>query len=972
MATPTISIEDLIQHQGWLLGFVRRLVTDDFTADDIVQETFEQGIKQDRPTKIKRSWLAGVARNKYLERQRKGARRRKREAFIARSAAAVVQNSSEVSEMMALTTGCIAELPPQQQEVMLLRFMSQYSPEEIAAELSIPVEKVYRLTERGVRAVKEQMTRKYGSDWRSNCAAILGISLVPTSTALLKFVTSVAAAGLVSIGLWLGFEKFVLDPPMRPLEDAAFASDSRGNAAESASLAEASFDASVMQLDRHSLGPATASFNGLILTIVDDGGMPIEYSDFIIGWTLDDGRPARRLFTTDQDGVAYVQLDEDIEDVHINPRCPGFLNPITPATAAYPATEVSATVHTGSWAQDFRAVDRMGTPLSGVLLKAWRNGHPIGLFETSADGSVAALLPGTGTYEITMDGSAAYPAQAVKVDSQSAGQVIDILCALPPSNVIVRAVDLLSGASLADVSFTSITAVIDDLGLLVAHEQAPMPSSGNVLSYPGLAYDPGLSSIIVSAPGYQPVSVDVDTDTDPELVVGLAPLADHPARIVLGNPDRQVDQVTVHKYIRRIHWPVHPSGEDTTDFDLATIEVDCDSQGLFQLPQSDHDVELSFDLIVTDDLGQLWEYRDAEIGDLEADSSGVLQFVFLPKPQGLLTIRLEEADGTPKEGSTITTGFFDRNGNPQPDWNTDPAGELQVKVYAGEKVRISTDVGPVYVHGELQLPTSGDAFTAVLKLPVMDQVLQGDVLLANGEAAMFDFATSKSTGTIPLVMDGVNVAQLEFSVSHVVDEGTFLTEGLPAGQYMTTVGIFDGPSVSEPHDSGEAKTFHLPSSSKFNFDISDSEGNPIKSAWMNLQEDTQPGFKLKAMARTDSNGMVSISIDGIPASLAVLISARGYEPLVVHDPLRDTANEYSLAAGRELIALDTQGFGIEMHEGKYWLVDLWGDYDDPRQGLVYEKVTANQITIYSAPLAEFNLVEVDTDGHPTGRVILVP
>ena len=74
-ATPA-SMEELLEHEGWVQGLARSLVHDPAAAEDLVQETWLAALRRppmnDRPL---RPWLGRVVRNFASERRRRDSRR---------------------------------------------------------------------------------------------------------------------------------------------------------------------------------------------------------------------------------------------------------------------------------------------------------------------------------------------------------------------------------------------------------------------------------------------------------------------------------------------------------------------------------------------------------------------------------------------------------------------------------------------------------------------------------------------------------------------------------------------------------------------------------------------------------------------------------------------------------------------------------------------------------------------------------
>ncbi|MCP4770920.1 MAG: RNA polymerase sigma factor [Planctomycetes bacterium] len=169
MSTPTLSTQAYLENQPWLFQFVRKLVADDHTADDIVQSTFERALQNKEDKSTHRGWLKGVAHNLVKEHYRSTSRRRRREVLVSQGTDSIVDSPCQVMELASLVMSALERLPEDQREVILLRHMKAKKPAEIARFLELPREKVYRLLERGCKRVQEDLKQRHGVDWRANC-----------------------------------------------------------------------------------------------------------------------------------------------------------------------------------------------------------------------------------------------------------------------------------------------------------------------------------------------------------------------------------------------------------------------------------------------------------------------------------------------------------------------------------------------------------------------------------------------------------------------------------------------------------------------------------------------------------------------------------------------------------------------------------------------------------------------------------
>ena len=124
-----------------LLYYVRRMIADPHRARDIVQETWIcvfRTLPRLRAPEAFQSWLYRIAHRFVVKDLRTQYRRREDEPVID-----VVDDSADEEEIRAdqaaTIHGALNELSPRHREVLLLRFMEEFSLDEIATTLDIPL-----------------------------------------------------------------------------------------------------------------------------------------------------------------------------------------------------------------------------------------------------------------------------------------------------------------------------------------------------------------------------------------------------------------------------------------------------------------------------------------------------------------------------------------------------------------------------------------------------------------------------------------------------------------------------------------------------------------------------------------------------------------------------------------------------------------------------------------------------------------
>ena len=158
MSSTSESIEGLYREHGQaILGYLRRIVGEAASAEDLLQETFVQALAgADRlaETVSPRAWLFGIARNLGANTVR---RRRIRALLTRRSAARL---PADPDPRVAQMRDAIAGLPRRQREALELRLHEDLTYAEIAAVVGVPVGTVRSRLHYAVRRLREIMRER--------------------------------------------------------------------------------------------------------------------------------------------------------------------------------------------------------------------------------------------------------------------------------------------------------------------------------------------------------------------------------------------------------------------------------------------------------------------------------------------------------------------------------------------------------------------------------------------------------------------------------------------------------------------------------------------------------------------------------------------------------------------------------------------------------------------------------------------
>jgi RNA polymerase sigma factor (sigma-70 family) len=151
------------QHQAPLLRYATRLLNGDADrARDVVQDTFVRLMAQPRAAVEGHvaEWLYTVCRNRAHDIVRKDGRmKRFAEGQVEQLTAPDPRpgRTLEQAEQQAAVQRLIGRLPPNQQEVVRLKFQSGFSYQEISRITSLSVTNVGFILHTAIKALRQQM-----------------------------------------------------------------------------------------------------------------------------------------------------------------------------------------------------------------------------------------------------------------------------------------------------------------------------------------------------------------------------------------------------------------------------------------------------------------------------------------------------------------------------------------------------------------------------------------------------------------------------------------------------------------------------------------------------------------------------------------------------------------------------------------------------------------------------------------------
>ena len=155
------------QYQAPLLRYATRLVNDPDRARDVVQDTFVRLMAQSPATIDSHlaEWLFTVCRNRAFDIYRKEGRMKQfDEGAVERVVAAEPRPGAvlEAEETHAAIVRLIDRLPPNQQEVIRLKFQNGFSYREISRITSLSVGNVGFLIHTAIKTLRHEWAAETG------------------------------------------------------------------------------------------------------------------------------------------------------------------------------------------------------------------------------------------------------------------------------------------------------------------------------------------------------------------------------------------------------------------------------------------------------------------------------------------------------------------------------------------------------------------------------------------------------------------------------------------------------------------------------------------------------------------------------------------------------------------------------------------------------------------------------------------
>lgn len=220
------------KHAPFLRALARRLASDQFAAEDLVQETYvAASVGKPRAENGLVPWLAGILRNRAARRVRTESRRRRREQ--AAGASEPAEDTASVASKLEVGRRLlqqVEDLGADYRDVVFLRYYDDLSPRQIAAKLEQPIGTVKTRLARALAQLRERFDASDAQgkrNWLPGLCALGGVepltgsgtataTLAPVVRRAFVFRAAVVAVVLLATSVVVGPQWFGGADPVLP------------------------------------------------------------------------------------------------------------------------------------------------------------------------------------------------------------------------------------------------------------------------------------------------------------------------------------------------------------------------------------------------------------------------------------------------------------------------------------------------------------------------------------------------------------------------------------------------------------------------------------------------------------------------------------------------------------------------------------------------------------------------------------
>ncbi|MFK5955386.1 MAG: RNA polymerase sigma factor [Planctomycetota bacterium] len=957
MPSPHISAENLLQHQDWLFRFVRKLVRDDFTADDMVQATFAQALTDPKAGKTNLpAWLASTARRITAQDWRSNSRRKNRENSLRISDEAIVKQSSELTELFQVANSALHDLPEQERVVLMLRHMQGWKPKAIAKELDLPLEVVYRHAERGCQKLRGRLKNSYGHGWQTSCLAILVLPNLQKNVSLTTMVTGlVASIALVAAGIW-GFATM-----NSKSNDLALADKTGAFAMEA--LASPPLESTMASLPgRIDLEGPAADFFPIRFQALSPQGDPYPNCWVRAGWIVGRDYPEGH---TDASGFISLDIPVGAEGMFVEFGATNLFGKKMLLDDADLSQPIALQLVKGTIPVSFQTLaEEEGQLLSirggsaWLAFKEW-----CGFAQTDATGLAEVLLPAPGRFHAkSAQPTPGWHRSEITVGAEGFPFPIPVIFKdATEYNLVVH--DKAGGGLIDHAQFFLSSQDRDRGNLAFLESHSEFPSSRGRLSILASALPGPEFYVTIQAENYASTSIQLRDPRGEEIVVELSKIEWVPATLVCGQPGVRFASLFIYEDNGAFRYPSNSSNHQSWGTYLRK-ELSISPQGNFMLPRTLDGSRGSFKLVGIDTQGREWIANDLSLPDREGTD---LRFVPTPPATGHSIVKI--AGARPASPSVSYRSYL--NGPVNADLVQVVPNELEELHYAtrpGSRIAVSYWEKGLHFELERWLPAGEDSATFLAEIPKGNATLEG--LFYDQDGHQIPDGTLLAFRYMPQganTSEGLQTADI-LTLRGRIKDGEISLQDCPPGEYLFSSGPFQDQMEQIVH-TGVPFVVHFPATKALILQaFSETESNPILSHFVLSNIRRTPKSPMVYGDSNEGSGFLSYEFPQDFDQSYLLVSAFRHQPQALPDLLPGQTLRVFLKPGRYL-KMDLEELGVVHQEDHRWICDAWGHANDPRQSLI--RVVDQAIQLSGLPLEAVRFIELDENDAATGVVIYV-
>ncbi len=338
---PGSAADEWERHAGFLKRMARGVLADAASADDALQDAWIAS-RKGGATSSGRAWLAGVVRNIAAQWTRSEARQHARERRAARSESlpSAVDTVARI-EVLQRVVEAVHDLEEPYRTILLLRFLDELTPGDIARRQGVPTETVRSQVRRGLQRLRESLSSEANGDDRTWLTALLPFADLSALNPVTPLAGSTAAStpALSQVALMSTKAKLLLTlgvlatasfltwqtrDTSEPAGSPSTVEESLQQVASITTMGEVALEPEVTEAQREVLPVASQArvISGRALLVVE----PFADLQLVVRiWEQEsdgpietEGAPDREMtITTDEAGEFSVTLDADVANVAI-------------------------------------------------------------------------------------------------------------------------------------------------------------------------------------------------------------------------------------------------------------------------------------------------------------------------------------------------------------------------------------------------------------------------------------------------------------------------------------------------------------------------------------------------------------------------------------------------------------------------------------------------------------------------------